>query len=171
MNPSQGQPLSECLKHWNETELADIIWKYGEERESRKIARRIIEHRQRGTLPTDTKTFADLIASSFPPAQRHGRIHPATRTFQALRIAVNHELDELETLIGKIFPAVETGGRIAILSFHSLEDRRLKTEFHQRDRYELPSRKAIQASDEEVEQNPRSRSAKLRLAVKLAQAN
>ena len=146
--------------------MADLIWKYGEERLSRKIARRIIDRRERGELPSDTKSLAELIAGVFPPAQRHGRIHPATRTLQAFRIVVNHELEELETLIGKIFPAVEIGGRIAILAFHSLEDRLVKEELRRRDDYELPSRKAIQASDDEIEENSRSRSARLRLAIK-----
>jgi len=168
MNTTSGTSLKELLLEIGETELADLIWKYGEERFSRKIARKIVELRTKNLLPETTSQLADAIASTFPPPMRHKKIHPATQTFQAFRIAVNHELEELETLISKIFPAVVTGGRIAILSFHSLEDRMVKTEFHQREKYELPSRKAIQANDEEVERNSRARSAKLRLAIKKA---
>ncbi|MBS1959742.1 MAG: 16S rRNA (cytosine(1402)-N(4))-methyltransferase RsmH [Bdellovibrionales bacterium] len=166
MNTTTGQPLSTMLQTWSEVQIADLLFKYGEERLSRKIARRIVDRRETNELPQNTKGLAELIASSFPPAQRHGRIHPATRSFQAFRIAINHELDELETLIGKIFPAVEPGGHLAILSFHSLEDRMVKEELRKRELYELPSRKAIQAPDQEVEENPRSRSARLRLAIK-----
>ena len=166
MNTNAGTPLKEILLGLTEAELADLIWKYGEERLSRRIARKIVELRTRNQLPENTLSLAEAIASVFPPALRHKRMHPATQTFQAFRIAVNEELKELETLIENIFPAVEKGGHIAILSFHSLEDRLVKTEFHDRERYELPSRKAIQANDEELERNPRSRSAKLRLAIK-----
>lgn len=166
MNTTSGTPLKDLLMDLSETELADLIWKYGEERFSRKIARKIVELRTKDQLPQDTMALASAIASTFPPSMRHGRIHPATQTFQAFRIAVNEELKELETLISKIFPRVEINGRIAILSFHSLEDRLVKTEFHQREKYELPSRKAIQAGEQEIERNSRSRSAKLRLAIR-----
>jgi len=166
MNTSAGVPLKELLLELSETEIADMIWKYGEERFSRKIAHKIVELRSKNQLPENTLLLASAIASTFPPAMRHGRTHPATQSFQAFRIAVNEELKELETLIEKIFPAVEIGGHLAILSFHSLEDRLVKSEFHQREKYELPSRKAIQANDEEIEINSRSRSAKLRLAIK-----
>ena len=169
MNTNAGIPLKTLLLELSETELADLIWKYGEERFSRKIARKIVELRSKNQLPETTSLLAEAIASVFPAALRHQRkIHPATQSFQAFRIAVNEELKELETLIEKIFPAVEVGGHIAILSFHSLEDRLVKTEFHQREKYELPSRKAIQADDQEIERNSRSRSAKLRLAIKKA---
>jgi 16S rRNA (cytosine1402-N4)-methyltransferase len=166
MNTTTGTSLHELLMEIGEAELADLIWKYGEERFSRKIARKIIELRSKNALPDTTSGLADAIASTFPPPLRHKKIHPATQSFQAFRIAVNQELEELETLITRIFPAVTPQGRIAILSFHSLEDRMVKTEFHQREKYELPSRKAIQADDAEVERNSRARSAKLRLAIK-----
>jgi 16S rRNA (cytosine1402-N4)-methyltransferase len=171
MNTNAGIPLKDLLMDLREAELADLIWKYGEERNSRRIARKIVELRSKNELPQDTLSLASAIASTFPPAMRHGRIHPATQCFQAFRIAVNEELKELETLISTIFPRVESKGRIAILSFHSLEDRLVKSEFHQRDLYELPSRKAIQADDQEVEENSRSRSAKLRLAIKKSSTN
>jgi 16S rRNA (cytosine1402-N4)-methyltransferase len=165
MNPSRGIPLSTWLESVSETELADVIWRYGEERFSRKIARRVIDLRSQGQLPADTEALSNAIRSVFPPALRHGGIHPATRTFQALRIEINEELRELEFLIGHIFEKVAAGGRLAILSFHSLEDRLVKEEFRKRDRYELPFKKPLQADEREIETNPRSRSAKLRLAI------
>ena len=166
MNTQKGIPLSQVLQDISESELADVIWKYGEERFSRKIARKLIDLRGKKQLPENTLSLADAIASSFPPALRHKGTHPATRTFQALRIYVNQELEELETLIRDIFPKVATGGRLAILSFHSLEDRPVKEAFRNQELYDLPQRKAIQASDEELEANSRSRSAKLRLAIR-----
>jgi len=166
MNATRGSSLREILLAASETEISDWIWKYGEERYSRKIARKIVELRTQNHFPETTSALAEAISSVFPPPMRHKRIHPATQTFQAFRIKVNEELQELETLISKIFPAIETGGHLAILSFHSLEDRLVKSEFHQRDRYDLPSRKAIQADEEETQRNSRARSAKLRLAIK-----
>jgi 16S rRNA (cytosine1402-N4)-methyltransferase len=166
MNPSRGIPLSQWLESVGETELSDVIWRYGEERFSRKIARRIIDLRSQGQLPNDTEALANAIRSVFPPALRHGGLHPATRTFQALRIEINEELKELEFLIGSIFGQVAPGGRLAILSFHSLEDRLVKEEFRKRELYELPFKKPLQADEREIEANPRSRSAKLRLAVR-----
>jgi 16S rRNA (cytosine1402-N4)-methyltransferase len=166
MNPSRGIPLSEWLESVSETELADVIWRFGEERFSRKIARRIIDLRSRGELPADTEALSNAIRSVFPPSLRHGGIHPATRTFQALRIEINEELRELEFLISQVFNRVAPSGRLAILSFHSLEDRLVKEEFRNRERYELPIKKPLQADEREIETNPRSRSAKLRLAIR-----
>ncbi len=166
MNQSRGIPLSEWLEGVSETDLADVIWRYGEERFSRKIARRIVDLRSRGQMPKTTADLADAIRSVFPPGMRHQGIHPATRTFQALRIEINEELKELETLILKGFPKTAPGGRIAILSFHSLEDRLVKEEFRKRNLYELPFKKPLQAGDSEIELNSRSRSAKLRLAIR-----
>ena len=166
MNINTGIPLKELLLTASESEISDWIWKYGEDRFSRKIARKIVELRTQNRLPETTQALAEVIASVFPPPMRHKRMHPATQSFQAFRIRVNEELKELETLIEKIFPTLQSGGHLAILSFHSLEDRLVKTEFHDRERYELPSRKAIQADDLEVERNSRARSAKLRLAIK-----
>lgn len=168
MDTKTGEPLSSWLSHVSESILADVIWKYGEERFSRKIARRIIDLRSRGEMPTDTQGLADVIRSVFPPAMRHQGLHPATRTFQALRIEINQELKELETLIQEGFPKTAHGGRIAILSFHSLEDRLVKEEFRNRDRYELPFKKPLQADEAEIAMNSRSRSAKLRLAIRKA---
>ena len=167
MNTETGMPLSELLADASETELSDILWKYGEERLSRKIARRLVDLRSRGQLPKNSQELAEAISMVFPPPLRYKRMHPATQSFQALRIAVNEELKELEILIAKILPAVTPGGRIAILSFHSLEDRMVKEALRNKEVYDLPQRKAIQASNEEVESNSRSRSAKLRFAVKI----
>ena len=166
MNTTRGVPVSEWLKSVSETELSDVIWKYGEERFSRKIARKIMDLRSKGQLPEDTEALSEAIKSVFPPHLRHQGIHPATRTFQALRIEINEELKELETLISSIFPTVISGGRLAILSFHSLEDRLVKEEFRKKDLYDLPNKKPIQADDAEIEANPRSRSAKLRMAIR-----
>ncbi len=166
MNTTHGISLEEWLLTTGEQQISDVIWRYGEERFSRKIAKRLIDLRGKGQLPKNTLELAEVIASVFPPPMRYKGIHPATRTFQALRIEINEELQELETLIAKVFPAVATHGRLAILSFHSLEDRLVKETFRNQALYDLPQRKAIQASDDEVEANSRSRSAKLRFAIR-----
>ena len=162
MNQQQSLTAGDIINEWDETELADIFFKYGEERLSRRIARRIIEKR-----PFDTTTeLANAIAYSVPPKYRHGRIHPATRVFQALRIAVNDELKVLETLIEKAPNALIPGGRIAIISFHSLEDRPVKHGLRNSPLLRILTKKPIIATEEEIKQNPRSRSAKLRIAEK-----
>lgn len=166
MNTEAGVSLQEYLQDVSESELADVIWKYGEDRFSRKIARRIVELRSKNQLPQTSSDLAEAISYTFPPAMRYKGIHPATKSFQALRIVINKEMEELETLIRDIFPKVAPGGHLAILSFHSLEDRPVKEAFRNQEMYDLPSRKAIQASDEEVDRNSRSRSAKLRLAIR-----
>jgi 16S rRNA (cytosine1402-N4)-methyltransferase len=167
MNTTRGTPLSEWLEHVGETELADVLWKYGEERLSRKIARRLVDLRAKSALPQDTAALAEVIASVFPPPMRYKGIHPATRSFQALRIEINEEIGELETLISKVFPSVAPGGRLALLSFHSLEDRLVKEAFRTRELYQIHTKKPLQADDEELARNPRSRSAKLRLASRI----
>jgi 16S rRNA (cytosine1402-N4)-methyltransferase len=167
MNTTRGIPLSDWLEGVGETELADVLWKYGEERLSRKIARRLVDLRAKNALPKDTAALAEVIASVFPPPMRYKGIHPATRSFQALRIEINEEIRELETLISKVFPAVVPGGRLALLSFHSLEDRLVKEAFRTRELYRIHTKKPLQADDEELARNPRSRSAKLRLAERI----
>ena len=160
MNQQQSLTAGDIINEWDETELADIFFKYGEERLSRRIARRIIDKR-----PFDTTTeLANAIAYSVPPKYRHGRIHPATRVFQALRIAVNDELKVLETLIEKAPNALIPEGRIAIISFHSLEDRPVKHGLRNSPLLRILTKKPIIATEEEIKQNPRSRSAKLRIA-------
>jgi 16S rRNA (cytosine1402-N4)-methyltransferase len=162
MNQQQSLTAGDIINEWDEKELADIFFKYGEERLSRRIARRIIEKR-----PFDTTTeLANAIAYSVPPKYRHGRIHPATRVFQALRIAVNDELKVLETLIEKAPNALIPGGRIAIISFHSLEDRPVKHGLRNSPSLRILTKKPIIATEAEIKENPRSRSAKLRIAEK-----
>ncbi|MFM7408219.1 MAG: 16S rRNA (cytosine(1402)-N(4))-methyltransferase RsmH [Cuspidothrix sp.] len=162
MNQQQSLTAGDIINEWDEEELADIFFKYGEERLSRKIARRIVEKRPFHT----TTELAEAIFYSVPPKYRHGRIHPATRVFQALRIAVNDELKVLETLIEKAPNALIPGGRIAIISFHSLEDRPVKHGLRNSPLLRILTKKPIIATEEETKQNPRSRSAKLRVAEK-----
>ncbi len=165
MRMDRGRSLTaaDVINNWDEAELADIFFKYGEERLSRRIARRIVERRPLHT----TTELADAIASSVPPKYRYGRIHPATRVFQALRIVVNDELKSLETFLDKAPNALVPGGRIAIISFHSLEDRPVKHGLRNSPLLKVLTKKPIIAQEEEISQNPRSRSAKLRIAEKL----
>ncbi|MEH2211956.1 16S rRNA (cytosine(1402)-N(4))-methyltransferase RsmH [Nostoc sp.] len=165
MRMDRGRSLTaaDVINNWDETELADIFFKYGEERLSRRIARRIVERRPLHT----TTELAEAIASSVPPKYRYGRIHPATRVFQALRILVNDELKSLETFLDKAPNALVPGGRIAIISFHSLEDRPVKHGLRNSPLLKVLTKKPIIAQEEEISQNPRSRSAKLRIAQKL----
>ncbi|BAZ88408.1 S-adenosyl-methyltransferase MraW [Dolichospermum compactum NIES-806] len=162
MNQQQSLTAGDIINEWDEQELADIFFKYGEERLSRRIARRIVEKRPFNT----TTELANAIAYSVPPKYRHGRIHPATRVFQALRIAVNDELKVLETLIEKAPNALIPEGRIAIISFHSLEDRPVKHGLRNSPSLRILTKKPIIATEEEIKENPRSRSAKLRIAEK-----
>ncbi|MBN3910662.1 MAG: 16S rRNA (cytosine(1402)-N(4))-methyltransferase RsmH [Nostoc sp. NMS1] len=165
MRMDRGRSLTaaDVINNWDEAELADIFFKYGEERLSRRIARRIVERRPLHT----TTELADAIASSVPPKYRYGRIHPATRVFQALRIVVNDELKSLETFLDKAPNALVPGGRIAIISFHSLEDRPVKHGLRNSPLLKVLTKKPIIAQEEEISKNPRSRSAKLRIAEKL----
>ncbi|MEG4085800.1 16S rRNA (cytosine(1402)-N(4))-methyltransferase RsmH [Microcoleus sp. POL10_C6] len=163
MNQQQSLTAEEIINHWEEVKLADIIYRYGEERLSRRIARRIVQGR-----PFQTTTeLAGAIASSFPPKQRNGRIHPATRTFQALRIAVNSELASLETFLNQAPRWLKPGGRIGIITFHSLEDRPVKHQLRGTPNLQVLTKKPIVPQSEEVARNPRSRSAKLRLAERI----
>ena len=163
MNTTQPLTAAELVNHGSERELADIFYHYGEERLSRRIARQIV-----GRRPFQTTTaLADAIAASVPGKYRHGRIHPATRVFQALRIAVNRELDVLEQLVEVAPSWLAPAGRIAIISFHSLEDRRVKHGLRNHEQLKVLTKKPITASDEEIRRNPRARSAKLRLAERV----
>lgn len=162
MRMDQGQSLTaaDVINDWDEAELANIFFTYGEERLSRRIARRIVEKRPFHT----TTELAEAIAYSVPPKYRYGRIHPATRVFQALRIVVNDELKSLETFIEKAPEALLPGGRIAIISFHSLEDRLVKHGLRNSPLLRVLTKKPITAQEDELANNPRSRSAKLRIA-------
>ena len=165
MNPEGGgETAAELIERLEESDLADLIYAYGEERLSRRIARRIKADLAAQGAYAGTAALAYAIAGCYPPKARRGRIHPATRTFQALRIAINDELGVLEKLLSSAPDWLQPGGLLAIISFHSLEDRRVKTAFLQDERLERITRRPLVASEEEQEQNPRSRSAKLRIA-------
>lgn len=164
LNPSEGQSCAEFLKQVSESELESILREYGEERFSRRIAASIITRRAEGRCPATTQELVDAVVRAVPPAARHGRIHVATRTFQALRIVVNEELSQLDELLNRVIIQLVPRGRVAILSFHSLEDRRVKNRFKEKEFFTPLTKKPIQADDEEMKRNPRSRSAKLRIA-------
>jgi 16S rRNA (cytosine1402-N4)-methyltransferase len=169
MNPSEGEPASTLLRRSSERDLADLFWKYGEERFSRRIARKIVATRRHQPLET-TQQLAELVRSCVPRPRRRGpSIDPATRVFQALRIAVNDEMGALERLLDLLPECVKPGGRAVIISFHSLEDRRVKQAFRDRKLWQALTRKPIQAGEEELRHNPRARSGKLRAAQRTEQ--
>jgi len=167
MNPEAGETAAELIDRLEENELADLIYAYGEERLSRRIARRLVAERPWSGSGRSSGDLAYVIAGCFPPPARRGRLHPATRTFQALRIAVNDELGQLDRLLQRAPDWLVPGGILAIISFHSLEDRRVKTAFLADERLERVTRKPLVADEAEAEANPRSRSAKLRVARRL----
>lgn len=182
MNPTRGETAAELLARLDERELADLIFKYGEERYARRIARAV---KSRGSEVKSTVELAEVIVGAVPSARGPVRIHPATRTFQALRIAVNHELQSLEKLLDFLPAVLAVGGRAAIVSFHSLEDRLVKNRFKYlsqrcvcsaeivqcrcggKAKFRRLTRKPVTASATELERNRRSRSAKLRVIEKL----
>lgn len=158
---------ADLLNSLSEKEIADILFNYGEERLSRKIAARICELRQKKKIET-TGELEDICFHAYPPKDRHGKTHPATRSFQALRIAVNEELTVLENTLPKLLPYLAEGGVLAVISFHSLEDRIVKHTFKEIvEKEDFPAtiltKKPLTATEEELSQNSRSRSAKLRL--------
>lgn len=167
LDPSDGLSAIEFLRTASEKDIANIIYQFGEERHSRRIARLIVESRLIGRLPDTTLAFASLVEKAIPGSTKGGRIHAATRTFQALRIHVNQELRELDNLLGSVILNLEIHGRIAILSFHSLEDRKVKTKLRNDDSFSELTKKPIEAEEDEQQMNPRSRSAKLRIATRL----
>ncbi len=175
-----GLTAAELIASLEEKELADVLWEYGDERFSRPIARAL-----KATAPQTTKQATDAIASAVPKSQWPKRVHVATKTFQALRIAVNAELDALDNFLGKLPSLLKPGGVAAIIAFHSLEDRRVKNAFRKLTGtepggpahlppvhtaipdFELLTRKAVAATEQEIEANPRARSAHLRAVEKL----
>jgi 16S rRNA (cytosine1402-N4)-methyltransferase len=164
MDPTQGETALELIERLSDDELADVIFHYGEEKRSRRIARSV----KRALADNQLATTLDLrraIVRAVGPV-RVGGVDPATRTFQALRIAVNGELDQLEALLDALPRVVQPGGRVAILSFHSLEDRLVKRAFQDREIWTLVTKKPLVASEEEGAMNPRARSAKLRAAIR-----
>jgi 16S rRNA (cytosine1402-N4)-methyltransferase len=166
LDPSRGQSAKMYLSRVPERELEKILAELGEEKFSRRIASAIILSRREGRLPSTTKELSELVVRAIPPGARHGKIHAATRTFQALRIHVNDEINELEYLLTHVILGIQPGGRAAILSFHSLEDRRVKLAFKSEGWSPL-TKKPIEADDAEIGSNPRARSAKLRIAERI----
>jgi 16S rRNA (cytosine1402-N4)-methyltransferase len=184
IDPSRGPSAADLIASLGEKELADLIFKNGEERFSRRIARAICETRSRSRLD-NAAVLAALVERAVPGSYRHGPIHPATRTFQALRIEVNGELSRLGDLLDASLRALEPGGRMGVITFHSLEDRIVKNFFREKNKdcicpaeapicrcegrraVVLVTRKAVGPTDDEVRSNPPSRSAKLRVVEKV----
>jgi 16S rRNA (cytosine1402-N4)-methyltransferase len=162
-DPSEvGPTAAELINRLPEAELTQMFFDYGEERFSRRISRRIVEARRAKPIQT-TGELADLVRRSVPAKARHGPINPATRVFQALRIAVNHELEQLDTVLEVIPDLLKPAGRAAIISFHSLEDRRVKWAYRKNPDLTVLTKKPVTATAQEVAVNPRARSAKLRV--------
>ena len=162
MDTRTGPTAGQVVNEMSERELANLIYEYGEERRSRTVARAIV----RGRQITSTAQLARVVASAAPP-MKFGQIHPATRTFQALRIYVNQELDEIKKLFEAAPNLIKPSGRLVVISFHSLEDRIAKDSFRAgagQGIWKILTKKPVTAGEEEVERNPRSRSAKLRAA-------
>lgn len=179
-DPAQPLQASNLVNDWNENDLADVIWRYGEERQARRIARAIVKARPLN----NTRELAEVVTRA--SGGRKNRNHPATRTFQALRIAVNQELEAIEQFLPQAVAALEPGGRLAVISFHSLEDRIVKQYFRRESRdcicpdrqpvctcghkasvVEI-NRRPLESNESEVLENPRARSARLRIIEKLA---
>jgi len=162
-DPTEGEPAWRIVNRLRPESLADIIHEFGEERFSRRIARRIAAVREQQPIHS-AREFARVVASAIPRQHPPPRIHPATRTFQALRIAVNQELKSLRIALERIPTRLAPAGRLAVISFHSLEDRLVKEAFRNRQAWDCLTRSPVGASAAEVLDNPRSRSAKLRVA-------
>lgn len=187
MRMDQSAPLTarDVVNGWDQEELRRILWQYGEERYSGLIAAAIVRERARAAIET-TGQLAELIRSAMPAKARREKQHPAKRSFQAIRIAVNDELGEVERMLEGAWKALNPGGRLAVISFHSLEDRLVKTAYAQwakgctcppdfpvcvcgkTPRVRLVGKRPITASEQELEENPRARSAKLRVAERLS---
>ncbi len=185
MGRDAAMSAAEIVNEWDEARLARLIGRYGEEPAAGRIARAIVRARARSPIST-TRALADIVADAVPPARRHGRIHPATRTFQALRMAVNDELGQLRRGLAAAEHALRPGGRLAVVSFHSLEDRIVKRFLAERagraggvsrhrpqaddgaaPTFRLLAKRAIRPGEAEIAANPRARSARLRVAERL----
>jgi len=166
-DPTSGEPAWRLINRLDEKRLADLIFEFGEERYSRRIARAIVRRRSEKPIET-TAELAELVRRSVPRSPSARRLDPATRTFQALRIAVNGELESLEGVLARVPECLVSGGRFAVISFHSLEDRRVKQSFRDDPRWEVLTRKPVRPGREEVRRNPRARSAKLRVAQRVS---
>ena len=167
MNPMSGETAEQVVNHIDERKLADVIYEFGEERRSRRIARAIVRSRPIRT----TKQLVEVVSAAARSMKwKHERIHPATRTFQALRIFVNRELDDLKALLEAAPRVLKPGGRLVVISFHSLEDRIVKDAMREgaKDKhFRLLTKKPVMASEDEIDRNPRSRSAKMRAAERV----
>jgi 16S rRNA (cytosine1402-N4)-methyltransferase len=164
MDTRTGETAEQVVNQEDENELANLIYEFGEERRSRRIARAIVRARP----ITTTAQLAEVVSAAAPP-MKGDKIHPATRTFQALRIRVNNELGEIQSLLKSAGSLLKPGGRLVLISFHSLEDRLVKDAFREAGRtkvFEVLTKKPVVAGDEEQMRNPRSRSAKMRAAKK-----
>ncbi len=167
MDPELPFSAADVVRDLAEEELADIFWHYGEERFSRRIARRIVRERQNNPITT-TKRLADVVTSAIG---RRGKIHPATKVFQALRIHVNDELKQIETVLPMAVDKLYSGGRLAVIAYHSLEDRIVKHFFKQQkesNKISWINKKPIVPERSEIERNPSARSAKLRIVERLS---
>ena len=164
MNPMSGETAEQVVNHLDERKLADVIYEFGDERRSRRIARAIVRSR-----PIRTTQHLVEVISTAARSMKHERIHPATRTFQALRIFVNRELDDLKALLEAAPSVLKPSGRLVVISFHSLEDRIVKDALRGgKDKYfSVLTKKPLTASEEEIDRNPRSRSAKMRAAERI----
>jgi 16S rRNA (cytosine1402-N4)-methyltransferase len=176
LDPTVGTTAADLVNQLDERDLADLIYQYGEERASRRIAHQVVIRRRQEPF-TRTADLANLVARTLGRPGRD-RTHPATRTFQALRIAVNAELDQLEEVLPQAVELLREGGRIAVISFHSLEDRIVKNFFRAESGYggnanprpprlRILTKKPLEATPEELVRNPRARSAKLRVAERI----
>lgn len=184
LNASEGESAADIVNTWKEEELANMIYLYSDEKMSRRIARAIVEARLGGKI-VSSKALADIIWNAVPANYRYGQIHPATRTFQALRIAVNNELKRIPQALSDAFKCLKPGGKMGVITFHSLEDRIVKNYFRNLGKQcvcppqvavcrcggekcaELLTRKPVIPTEEEIKQNSPSRSAKLRVIRKL----
>jgi 16S rRNA (cytosine1402-N4)-methyltransferase len=184
IHAGQGDTAADLIARLPEKDLADLIYNNVDERYSRRIARAIVENRSRGTI-NSTVALAEIVSRAVPAEYRHSRVHPATKTFQALRIAVNGELLRLWELLESALAALKTGGRMGVISFHSQEDRRVKNFFRDKNKdctcppetpickcegrrvVNLLTRKAVTPGPDEIRNNPPSRSAKLRVVEKI----
>ena len=167
MNPQAEPTAEQVVNQVDEVTLANLIYEFGEERRSRRIARAIVRSRP---ISYTAQLAAVISAAARPMNQAESRIHPATRTFQALRIFVNHELDDLRALLKAAPQVLKPGGRMVIISFHSLEDRIVKDAFREgakQGHYKLLTKKPVTAAEEEIDRNPRARSAKMRAAERI----
>jgi 16S rRNA (cytosine1402-N4)-methyltransferase len=163
--------VSACdlVNNLSEDEISSMLWNYGEERWHNRIARALVYERQKQPITT-TQQLSNIVLKAIPYRKRYNRIHPATRTFQAVRIAVNRELEVLEVAINKAITVLGKKARICVISFHSLEDRVVKLSFRQaakEDLIELITRKPLVPTESEIRMNPRARSSKLRVAERL----